>query len=183
MPRASKRPQFVAAAREVFHECGYESASLADVAERADLPVGNLYYYFKTKSALCGAVIDTYLADLEAWFGTLDALEHPTERMLGYVDGLTQGGERKARFGCPMFSLVSELAKRDDGLAETAGQLVEVQLRWLRRTLGLFPSSTPRVAEDWLALVSGSYALAQARHDVGVLERRRRYLRQRARGL
>ncbi len=60
---SEKRSRLVAAARKTVHERGVEQTTLALVAAAADVPVGNVYYYFKTKDELLGAVIDAYHND------------------------------------------------------------------------------------------------------------------------
>ena len=55
-----KRERLVAAARRVLYEEGVEKSTLADIAAAADVPLGNVYYYFKTKDALVSAVIEDY---------------------------------------------------------------------------------------------------------------------------
>ena len=52
-----KRERLVAGAREVMHRQGVENTTIADVAGAADVPVGNVYYYFKTKDELIDAAI------------------------------------------------------------------------------------------------------------------------------
>ena len=47
-----KRERLVAAARQLLYEHGVEKTTLADIAAAADVPVGNVYYYFKTKDAM-----------------------------------------------------------------------------------------------------------------------------------
>ncbi len=41
---------------------GFSETSLADIAEAAHVPIGNVYYYFKTKEELGGAVVERRLA-------------------------------------------------------------------------------------------------------------------------
>jgi TetR/AcrR family transcriptional repressor of nem operon len=56
-----KRERLVAAAGRVLYENSVEKATLADIAAAADVPLGNVYYYyFKTKDALVTAVIESY---------------------------------------------------------------------------------------------------------------------------
>jgi TetR/AcrR family transcriptional repressor of nem operon len=43
-----KRERLVAAATKMLHEQGVEKTTLADTAAAADVPLGNVYYYFKT---------------------------------------------------------------------------------------------------------------------------------------
>ena len=52
-----KRERLVAGAREVIHRQGVENTTIADIALAAKVPVGNVYYYFKTKDELVAAAI------------------------------------------------------------------------------------------------------------------------------
>jgi len=47
--RARTRADILSAAREVFAERGYHDASIAEIAERADIAVGTFYLYFHDK--------------------------------------------------------------------------------------------------------------------------------------
>jgi AcrR family transcriptional regulator len=46
----AKREALVLAAAELFWMRGFEASSLADIAEASGVPLGNVYYYFKTKA-------------------------------------------------------------------------------------------------------------------------------------
>ena len=77
---SGKRERLVAAARQVLYERGVEKSALADIAAAADVPLGNVYYYFKTKDALVSAVIEHY----RQTFGEMNAqLSHGQERPTG----------------------------------------------------------------------------------------------------
>lgn len=57
--------RILSAAEHVFAECGYEKATMAAIAERADLSTGNAYRYFAGKDALFDALIsDDFAAEL-----------------------------------------------------------------------------------------------------------------------
>jgi TetR/AcrR family transcriptional regulator, transcriptional repressor for nem operon len=59
-PRSRDRARenrLVAAARELVHRRGVARTTLADIAQEADVPVGNVYFYFKTKADIIGAVV------------------------------------------------------------------------------------------------------------------------------
>ena len=115
---AEKRARLVAAARTTLHEQGVERTTLADIAQAADVPLGNVYYYFKTKDELVGAVLDAYDAD----FAMLDAVmaKHrtPKARLKALVRIWTGPKERLALYGCPIGTLCSELHKRDDEVTQ-----------------------------------------------------------------
>ena len=49
----------MAGTRQVMHQQGVERTTIADIAQAADVPVGNVYYYFKTKDELIDAAVDS----------------------------------------------------------------------------------------------------------------------------
>ncbi len=61
----------LAAAERVFAECGFQGASMAQIAGAANLPKPNLHYYFGTKEALYRAVLEDIL---ERWLGEADSI-------------------------------------------------------------------------------------------------------------
>jgi AcrR family transcriptional regulator len=77
---AGKRERLVAGARERLHAQGVERTTLADVAQAAGVPVGNVYYYFKTKDELVQAVVDSRIEDLHAALQGLERHRTPKAR-------------------------------------------------------------------------------------------------------
>jgi AcrR family transcriptional regulator len=66
MPQVQKdevRERIQAAALAIFAEQGFRGATMAAIAERAELAVANLYRYYKNKDALFDAVIPASLAE------------------------------------------------------------------------------------------------------------------------
>jgi AcrR family transcriptional regulator len=58
--RPGKRDRLIAGARETIHRQGFEATTIADIAQASDVPVSNVYYYFKSKDELVAAAIDSY---------------------------------------------------------------------------------------------------------------------------
>src|SRR5690349_12400250 len=77
----SKRQRLVVAAGDLQHRYGMSSTTLAQVAEAADVPVGNVYYYFKTKDDLVRAVIDSRCDEVRAMLDTLKTRRSPSARL------------------------------------------------------------------------------------------------------
>ena len=125
-----RRDALVAAARATLHEQGVHRTTLADVAAAAGVPVGNLYYYFKTKDDLISAVLDAYDGGYQMVHKLLDAQPTPPDRLKALVRLLITAKDRITAHGCPIGSLCSELDKRDDTLrergAEVLGRLVDI---------------------------------------------------------
>ena len=131
MPRTDKRERLVAAAGQVLHEQGVEKTTLADIAHAADVPVGNVYYYFKTKDELVEAAIEAQLAGLRAWTAELEQLPDPADRLKALVGGWAEQRDRTAAHGCPTGSLASELNKRGDGPDRAAAHAIRVLVEWV----------------------------------------------------
>ena len=112
-----KRDRLVAAARKTVHEQGVERTTLAVVAAAADVPVGNVYYYFKTKDELLSAVLDAYDGDYQMLDAMLARHRTPKARLKGLLRIWTSAPDRIAAYGCPIGSLCSELDKRDDQIS------------------------------------------------------------------
>ncbi|MFG3056638.1 TetR/AcrR family transcriptional regulator [Kitasatospora sp. NPDC048239] len=125
-----KRERLAAAAAQVLHEKGVEQTTLADIARAADVPVGNVYYYFKTKNELVEAAIAAHGQGLQAMIEALDALPAPQDRLKALLAGWVGQRELTARYGCPTGSLASELDKRADGLDESIAKVMRQLIDW-----------------------------------------------------
>jgi AcrR family transcriptional regulator len=117
----------------VIHQQGVEKTTIADIAEAAGVPVGNVYYYFKTKDDLVTAAIDSHAQEVQATLDSLQSHRSPQTRLKALVRELTSHREDTARYGCPLGSLCSELDKRTDGLDRTCAQLLDLPIEWAER--------------------------------------------------
>jgi TetR/AcrR family transcriptional repressor of nem operon len=158
--RSGKRERLVTAAARVLHEQGVEKTTLADIAQAADVPVGNIYYYFKTKDQLVGAAIDAHGQGLQVIVDALDRLPTPQERLKALVRGWVEQRDLTARYGCPTGTLASELDKRDDGLN---GEIADVMRRLLDWAEGQFQEMGRSDAREL------AYALVAAYQGISLL--------------
>ncbi|WP_244188621.1 TetR/AcrR family transcriptional regulator [Streptomyces yokosukanensis] len=129
--RSGKRERLVRAAVQVFHEQGVEKTTLGDIARAAEVPLGNVYYYFKAKDQLVEAAVAAHCEQLDALTAQLDALPDPAVRLKTLVAGWVDQRETAARFGCPFGTLATELDKRDDGLDRAAAKVMRALLDWV----------------------------------------------------
>ena len=127
---ADKRERLVAAARRVIYEQGVETTTLAHIAAAADVPLGNVYYYFKTKDALVSAVIESYRQSYGVLSAELAQQESPVGRLKALVQFLTSRRDQLATYGCPIGSLSSELDKREDALRSDAATILAGLIDW-----------------------------------------------------
>jgi TetR/AcrR family transcriptional regulator, transcriptional repressor for nem operon len=149
-----KRERLVTSARELLHDQGVERTTLAEIAEAAEVPAGNVYYYFKTKDELVAAAIDAHVAEIEAMLASLERHRSPQARLKALVRAFVGQRELVARSGCPHGSLCQELDKRDDELRDTAGALIALPLDWAERQ---FRQMGRRDARDLAVALIASY--------------------------
>jgi AcrR family transcriptional regulator len=138
--RPGKRERLIAAATQLVHEQGVERTTLADIAKAADVPPGNVYYYFKTKDEVIEAVIQAHVEQIKTTLASIDTRHRsPKSRLKALVREFTAQGEIVAQYGCPLGSLCSELDKRADGLDRSCSDLLRLPVDWAEqqfRTMG-----------------------------------------------
>lgn len=116
---------------KLAHRNGFRETSLADIAEAAHVPLGNVYYYFKTKEELGEAVVERRLAEFRAFREEIDRLSSPKERLFAFVESIQGNREQLARGGCPLGGLCSELQREGGALAKKSAALFIEPMGWL----------------------------------------------------
>jgi len=61
--KARTRAALLGAARRLFAERGFESTTIAEIAEHADTAIGSFYNYFRTKEDLLAVLLEETLAE------------------------------------------------------------------------------------------------------------------------
>lgn len=174
---ADKRRRLTAAAAQVLHEQGVERTTLADIARAADVPLGNVYYYYKTKDELVRAALTEHSTHLDELTEALDQLADPRDRLKALIEAWVGRRDVAARYGCPTGTLAVELDKRDDGLDAEAGAVIQRLLDWTGdqfRALGL--PDPDGLALTLVAGYQGMSLMANALRDPSVMTREGRRL-------
>ncbi|MGI8429802.1 MAG: TetR/AcrR family transcriptional regulator [Solirubrobacteraceae bacterium] len=168
------RERILRAAAEVVAEQGAAAMSLDSVGVRARASRSQLYHYFDDRADLVRAVVR---ATAEAVLGAqAEHLEHldswaAIEAWFDQLVSFQEVGE--ARGGCPIGSLVGQLAERDDtaraalaaSLDRWEGHLADGLARMHARG-ELAPRVDPsRLATATMASLQGGLLLTQARRD------------------
>jgi AcrR family transcriptional regulator len=181
-----KRTRIVDTAARLVHEQGFTRTSLADIARESGVPLGNLYYYFKTKDAIGEALIDEKLAETAAARAKWEEEPDPRERLVAFIQATVDTRESVARIGCPMGSLCAELHKEPSPLAGRATAVFEGFLKWLEaqfREIGKGTVESRELAFHLVSAVQGASLLANTFHDSRQLVRECSRLKDWARAL
>ena len=172
---SGKRDRLVIAARDLIHSQGVERTTLADVAEASGVPLGNVYYYFKTKNELVEAVVGSRMQELIDLLDALDALPSPVDRLKGMIQAADAKADEIVESGCPMGTLCTELEKRDDGLANVAATMMRRHIDWVETQFRLLGrEDAAELAVAFVAAYQGAAVLTNALRDPQVLIRESR---------
>lgn len=126
--------EIIAAADDLFYRQGYEHTSFADIANVVKISRGNFYHHFKTKDEILDAVIEKRLADRQAMLERWEIEgKTPEDRIRRFIDILIFNGKKIERYGCPIGTLTSELAKLNHAAQGDANKLFTLFRTWLRR--------------------------------------------------
>ena len=115
------RSRIVGVAMQLFWEKGYASTSIADILKAANANSGSLYHFFPGKQDLLIAVLDMYLAGIDAmlinppWEGVTDPIERVFKLLGGYRQHLVN---TECQYGCPIGYLALELHEPDPPVRE-----------------------------------------------------------------
>jgi len=172
--KTDKRTRLIDAASTLIHRQGFNLTTLAHIAELATVPLGNVYYYFKTKDAIGEAVIESYFSKIRHHVAEWDALSNPRDRLIAFVKRELQQADVTARYGCQVGALCQELAKQDGQLAQSAANLLHYLLDWCEKQfteLGLNKAKAHEAALQVIASFEGFALLSCAFRDTSMINK------------
>jgi len=162
-----KRSRLVSAAVGLAYQNGFGATSLADIAREAEVPLGNVYYYFKTKDEIGEAIVELRLAEMSAQRQRWSEAGSPKDRLCACVHGVFENKDLLAEQGCAVGTFCSELHKAGGPVASRATEIFAQHLAWIERQfreLGQGKESKG-LAVHLLSALQGASVLAHAFHD------------------
>src|SRR5246127_4180135 len=82
--KSDKRSRLIRTAVKLAYRYGFRETSLADIAQAAKVPVGNVYYYFKTKDEIGEAIVEQRLLELRTLQEQWNQKNSPKERLQAF---------------------------------------------------------------------------------------------------
>jgi len=166
----AKREALVLAAAELFWTRGFEASSLADIAEASGVPLGNVYYYFKSKADLAQAVADLFVQQTETLIEEVRAeTPEPRRRLKLFVERLQSAQQSRLRHGCPISTAVREFRPAMPDQAARAAESFSLLTGFVATELGrtgqrpAIALSRARAAiADWQGSIALAFALDEA---------------------
>ncbi len=171
----SKKTQekLLVAASQVFHTQGIANTTLQDVARASGVPLGNVYYHYKTKNDLVHAVIQAHKADIQAGFDLVQENPDPKERLMVFIQNGRKNKLTLQEYGCPYAGIAYDLEKEKNPLAEEAGSLLEMWIEFAQQQFTLLGKAkeAKELAETYITTLQGAYLLAHNSGAKQFLER------------
>jgi len=166
-----KRSRLVSAAVSLAYQNGFGATSLADIAQEAEIPLGNVYYYFKTKDEIGEAIVEQRLAQLSAQMQRWNEAGSPKDRLYACIQDVFENKDFLAQRGCAVGTFCSELHKAGCSFAARATEIFAQHLAWIEsqfRALGKGKDSKA-LAVHLLSALQGVSILAHSFHDSGLV--------------
>ena len=162
-----KRDRLIDAAADLFWTRGFDATPLADIAKEANVPLGNVYYYFKTKIDLARSVADLFVDQSEILIATLnDESDDPAVKLQKFIDVLAGSNKARTERGCPIAKAFADFKRHDQIAALRAAEALKILVRWAQESLTEAGDPDPRrtarrIISDW----QGAIVLAHAFED------------------
>jgi AcrR family transcriptional regulator len=118
------REVLISAAARLFWQRGYSATSIADLAVQANIPVGNIYYYYRSKADVAYAVADGFVRDTEDMIGEICAASaDPRSRLNLLVGRLASSQRSRLAHGCPVAGAMREFRLEAPKAADRAAEV------------------------------------------------------------
>ncbi|MCU1655668.1 MAG: transcriptional regulator [Pseudonocardiales bacterium] len=178
LTRPGKRERLLGAAADLLYREGVEKTTLADIAQAAGVPLGNIYYYFKTKDAIVDAVVEAHVRGIKEMLASLDRrYRNPKGRLKALFRTLAGQHDRIAQYGCPHGTLCSELEKTGRAGEPAVARLIEIPIAWTEEQFRSMGRRDARdLAVEFIASYQGTAVLTQALREPALLSREGRRL-------
>lgn len=171
LTRTESHERLLEAAEKVTYRYGFGDASLADIAKEARIPLGNIYYYFKTKDDIGDAIVEHRVTRFREMLRELDKTASPKERLCEFVQFKIKNREGLANGGCPVGTLCSELQKYGGASAKKSRVLFSTALEWMETQFNALGkgSDSRGLAVHLLSATQGVSLLAHTFRDPAMI--------------
>ena len=173
MPRISdKRERLISAADALIHRQGFHRTTLADIAEEAKVPLGNVYYYFKTKEDICKSVVTERKQALSNMLKSCCRRKEPCAALTNLIKVMIGHSTELAEAGCPLGGLCQELDEKCEELMDSADSCMKYLMEWSTeqfRLMGM--KQAEELGFEFVARIQGVILLGNILHDPRQLKR------------
>ncbi len=172
MNTQNKKERLIDSAATLFHRNGLMATSLADIAKHADIPIGNVYYYFKTKDDLALAAMLKRREQFKTAYSLLSGnIDDPRERLIEAVNYYGKVRVDYAKYGCPIGKIINDTDTEKDPIAQATASIFADFVAWAGeqfRQLG-HEKDAKNLAISLMAGIQGATIMAKSFNDAQIL--------------
>ena len=168
----NKRDRLIDSAAILFHQQGITSTSLADIAKHADIPIGNVYYYFKTKDELAIAAIAKRREQFSTAYKVLEEhIADPRQRLIEALYFFEKVRVDYMKYGCPIGKIISDATPDQKNAVQLASGVFEEFITWAQRQFAELGHGeyARRYATSLMAGIQGATIMAKSMGDEGII--------------
>jgi TetR/AcrR family transcriptional repressor of lmrAB and yxaGH operons len=176
MPAVPKHRQpIVDAAVTLFRRQGYAGTGLNDIVDASGAPKGSLYHYFPAgKASIAVAAVEEAGRRVARTMETLARETASSGELLRAHARLLAGWMRQSGFrdGCPITTVVLELAPKDRGVTEAGRNAYGARIAVMQAKLvadGFAPARADRLAVLCVSTLQGALIQARVERDGAAL--------------
>jgi AcrR family transcriptional regulator len=169
--QAPVRQRLLEAAMTLFHEHGMVATTIATIAEAANVPLGNVYYHFRSKDDLIAAVVQARREEVKAELALAACEANPLERLRSLIRDSKRNRELLTAHGCPYASLAQGLRDVQNQQANDAGELLRLHIDFAEVQFKALHLPKPRaLGSEFISRLYGAFTLANAMGDASFLD-------------
>ncbi|MEK6747129.1 MAG: TetR/AcrR family transcriptional regulator [Rickettsiales bacterium] len=131
MNSSNKKDRLIESAAVLFHRNGLTATSLADIAKHSDIPIGNVYYYFKTKDELALATLlkrrEHFIAEYTLFSENID---NPRQRLIEAANYYYKMRDDYTKYGCPVGKIINDTDPEKEQIAQAASLIFADFVAW-----------------------------------------------------
>lgn len=169
----SKKERLIDSATQLFHTKGISNTSLQHIAGEAEVPIGNVYYYFKTKEEMGIAAAKKRMHDLEERLKAYDANhQKPLDRMIESLKFYEEVKEPFMKYGCPAAVVCQERLSEDCNIGKEFAKLFDKAIEWYSQKFqeaGYSEDESDKQALQIQIRIQGAGIMAKVKNDCQII--------------
>ncbi len=172
-PPSGKRERLSAAAAQLVASHGLEGATIAAIAQRAQVPPGSVYYYLASKADIADAAVASWATVRSDQLAQWSSAGEAREQLTAYLDAAVADAPRTLEFGT-IGTLAAQLRAHAPAAADAAASVIRDTVTWAASNfedLGFAREAAAARALHLVTGIEGAGQLAHALRDATPIER------------
>ena len=169
---SNKRERLIDSADRLILKQGFKQTTLSDIAKDARVPLGNVYYYFKTKEEIGETIVHARIENTQQWLDACSTEDKPLDRLLKFLEYPACNRTDLAESGCTLGTLSYELRRTDTRLNKLSGSLINVMLEWSEQQfMAMGRVDAGELALQFTSNLQGMCLISNSLNDPEIIDR------------